>query len=71
MQRGKKEGSYKINVNHIKFIKDTLKKDNTITMSQLHTLIKNKFKDLEVSRQYLSLDNNNNKQKFYNFLDIV
>ncbi len=52
-RKPREEGSYKININHVKFIKDTLKKDNTITISQLHTLVKDKFKKLDVSRRYL------------------
>lgn len=52
-RKPRKEGSYKITINHIKFIKDTLKKDNTITISQLHTLVKNKFNKLDISRRYL------------------
>jgi hypothetical protein len=39
---------------HIDFIKEQLKTNNTITMIQLHQLLKNKFKDLIISRQYLS-----------------
>jgi len=52
-RKPREEGSYKINISHVKFIKDTLKKDNTITISQLHTLVKDKFKKLDVSRRYL------------------
>ena len=52
-RKPREKGSYKISMNHIKFIKDALKNDNTITIKQLHTLIINKFKDFEISRQYL------------------
>ena len=37
-RKKREEGSYKIKKEHIQFIKETLKKDNTITMEQLHKL---------------------------------
>ena len=46
--------SYKLLKIHIDFIKEQLKTNNIITMIQLHQLLKNKFKDLIISRQYLS-----------------
>jgi transposase len=53
-RKKREEGSYKIKKEHIQFIKETLKKDNTITMEQLHKLTIDKFKNLDISRQYLS-----------------
>jgi transposase len=49
-----KEGSYKVKKKHGKFIKDTLKSNNDIHMKVLHQLLKKKFPDLDISRQYLS-----------------
>ena len=46
--------SYKLTKEHIKFIKDTLKKNNDIHMKDLHELLYLEFPDLKISRQYLS-----------------
>jgi len=51
--KSRKLGSYKIKKEHIKFIKDTLKNNNDIHIKVLHELIKNKFPDLDISRQYI------------------
>lgn len=40
----------KLKKEHIKFIKDTLKKNNIIHMKQLHQLIINKYPTLKISR---------------------
>ena len=53
-RKNRKQGSYKVKKEHIKFIKDTLKKNNIIHMKQLHQLIINKYPTLKISRQYLS-----------------
>lgn len=53
-RKEREKGSYKITKTHVQFIKDNLKKDNTITMKQLHTLIKNKYKNIDITRQHLS-----------------
>jgi len=53
-RKNRKQGSYKVKKEHIKFIKDTLKKNNIIHMKQLHQLIINKYSTLKISRQYLS-----------------
>ena len=53
-RKDRQPGSYKLNKNHVQFIKEILIKNNTITMEELHIQIKNKFKDLDISRQYLS-----------------
>ena len=62
--------SYKLLKIHIEFIKEQLKTNNTITMIQLHQLLKNKFKDLIISRQYfydIIRDNNiTRKEKLLN-----
>ena len=53
-RKNRKQGSYKVKKEHIKFIKDTLKKNNIIHMKHLHQLIINKYPTLKISRQYLS-----------------
>ena len=53
-RKNRKQGSYKVKKEHIKFIKDTLTKNNIIHMKQLHQLIINKYPTLKISRQYLS-----------------
>ena len=62
--------SYKLLKIYIYFIKEQLKTNNTITMIQLHQLLKNKFKDLIISRQYfydIIRDNNiTRKEKLLN-----
>ena len=47
------EGSYKIKKEHIQFIKETLKNNNDIHIKVLYELLKNKFTDLDISRQYI------------------
>ena len=49
----RKEGSYKIKKEHIKFIKETIKNNNDIHIKVLFLLLKNKFPDLNISRQYI------------------
>ena len=53
-RKNRKQGSYKVKKEHIKFIKDTLKKNNIIHMKHLQQLIVNKYPTLQISRQYLS-----------------
>lgn len=53
-RKEREEGSYKLTKEHIKFIKLTIKENNNIHMSELHKKIKDKFKDIDISRQYLS-----------------
>ena len=65
-RKNRKQGSYKVKKEHIKFIKDTLKKNNIIHMKQLQQLIINKYPTLKISRQYLSdiiRDNNITRKK--------
>lgn len=52
-RKPRKQGSYKIKKDHIKFIKETLKNKNDIHIKVLHELIKNKFPNLDISRQYI------------------
>ena len=52
-RKSRKLGSYKIKKEHIKFIKDTLKNNNDIHIKVLYELLKNKFHDLDISRQYI------------------
>jgi len=49
----RKEGSYKIKKQHIQFIKDTVKSCNDIHIKVLYELLKNKFPNLDISRQYI------------------
>ena len=49
----RKEGSYKIKKEHIKFLKETIKNNNDIHIKVLFVLLKNKFPDLDISRQYI------------------
>ena len=54
IKRHNKEGiSYKVKKEHIKFIKDEIKKNKTITMKNLLNKLKDKFKDLELTRRHL------------------
>ena len=53
-RKTRKLGSYKLEKQHIQFIKDTLRKHNDIQMNFLHELMKHKFPKLNISRQYLS-----------------
>jgi transposase len=53
-RKSRKKGSYKLKKIHIGFIKKSLKKENDIQMNTLHNQIKNKFPELNISRQYLS-----------------
>jgi len=64
-RKNRKQGSYKVKKEHIKFIKDTLTKNNIIHMKQLQQLISNKYSTLKISRQYLSdiIRNNNITRK--------
>lgn len=48
------KGSYKITNGHINFMKDIIKNNNTIHMKELYMKLKEKFKDISISRQYLS-----------------
>jgi transposase len=52
-RKSRKLGSYKIKKEHIKFIKDTLKNNNDIHIKILYELLKNKFPNLDISRQYI------------------
>ena len=49
----RKEGSYKIKKEHIKFLKETIKNNNDIHIKVLFVLLKNKFPYLDISRQYI------------------
>lgn len=52
-RKEREQGAYKLTKDHIKFIKSTIKENNNIHMSELHKKVKDKFKDLDISRQYL------------------
>jgi len=53
-RKTRKQGSYKLEKQHIQFIKETLRKHNDIQMNFLHELLKVQFPKLEITRQYLS-----------------
>ena len=53
-RKTRKLGSYKLEKQHIQFIKETLRKNSDIQMNFLQELLKNKFPKLHISRQYLS-----------------
>ena len=53
-RKTRKLGSYKLEKQHIQFIKETLRTHNDIQMNFLHELLKVKFPKLDISRQYLS-----------------
>ena len=53
-RKTRKLGSYKLEKQHIQFIKETLRNHNDIQMNFLHELLKVKFPKLDISRQYLS-----------------
>jgi len=53
-RKTRKLGSYKLEKQHIQFIKETLRKHSDIQMNFLHELLKSKYPKLDISRQYLS-----------------
>ena len=53
-RKTRKLGSYKLEKQHIQFIKETLRKHSDIQMNFLQELLKSKFPKLNISRQYLS-----------------
>jgi len=46
--------SYKVKKEHIKFALDEIKKNKTITIEVLLSMLKDKFKDLELTRRHLA-----------------
>jgi hypothetical protein len=46
--------SYKVKKEHVKFALDEIKKNKTITIEVLLSKLKDKFKDLELTRRHLS-----------------
>ena len=53
-RKTRKLGSYKLEKQHIQFIKEILRKHTDIQMNFLQELLKSKFPKLDISRQYLS-----------------
>jgi transposase len=53
-RKTRKLGSYKLEKQHIHFIKEILRKHTDIQMNFLQELLKSKFPKLDISRQYLS-----------------
>ena len=54
IRKDREEGSYKLRKKHIKYIKEIIKNNNDIRMKDLHLRFIQKFKDVDISRQYLS-----------------
>jgi hypothetical protein len=54
IKKDREEGSYKLKKKHIKYIKEIIKNNNDIRMKDLHLRFIQKFKDIDISRQYLS-----------------
>src|SRR3972149_525832 len=52
-RKSRKQGSYKIKKDHIKFIKEVLKTKNDIHIKILHQMLTNKFPNLKVTRQHI------------------
>ena len=46
--------SYKVHKEHVNFVLDEIRKNKTITIELLLTMLKDKFKDLELSRRHLA-----------------
>jgi len=53
-RHNRKPISYKVKKEHVKFALDELKKNKTITMEVLLSMLKDKFKDLELTRRHLA-----------------
>jgi transposase len=68
-RKTRKLGSYKLEKQHIQFIKETLRKHSDIQMNFLHELMKHNFPKLNMSRQYLSdiIRDNNITRKMETF----
>ena len=52
-RKSRKQGSYKIKKDHIKFIKEILKTKNDIHIKIVHQMLLDKFPDLKISRQHI------------------
>ena len=62
--------SYKVKKDHVKFVLDEIKKNKTITIEILLNKLKDKFKDLELTRRQTKIMNNFsllNKNNIYYF----
>ncbi len=46
--------SYKVTKEHVEYIRDVIKKNKTITMEDLATELKKKFKDFDISRRHIN-----------------
>jgi transposase len=59
-RHNRKPISYKIKLKHINYMKKLVKNNKTITIKELHYLIKNKFSDFNISKRHLDkvLDDN-------------
>jgi transposase len=53
-RNSKKPIAYKVHKEHVKFILDEIKKDKTITTEDLLIKLKEKFKDIDISRRHIS-----------------
>ena len=63
--------SYKVKKEHVKFALDEIKKNKTITIEVLLSKLKDKFKDLELTRRHLSDIIKDNKKKLSSYLAIL
>jgi len=52
-RKEREQCTYKVTKDHIKFIQDTIKKNNDITVNILYGLLKEKFVDFTISVEYL------------------
>ena len=57
--------SYKVKKEHVKFALDEIKKNKTITIEVLLSKLKDKFKDLELTRRHLADIIKDNVHYFY------
>jgi transposase len=53
-RHNRKSVSYKVKKEHIKFVLEEIKKNKTITIEVLLSKLKDKYKDLELTRRHLA-----------------
>lgn len=54
LRHNRKSISYTVKKEHIKFVLEEIKKNNTITIEILLSKLKDKYKDLELTRRHLA-----------------
>ena len=62
-RHNRKSVSYKVKKEHIKFVLEEIKKNKTITIEVLLSKLKDKYKDLELTRRQ------NKKSKIFYFIN--